>query len=191
MAGGNKQDDDGPQISPEERARIAKAAKQVASYANFLRWAANFRKDEITRHAKSDRVMLLSAMLSGRFCFCVEGETAYLGVQPFEAPWFAAMPFEKAYISDRLFLSIESVGCIDSKLPALGLGIFADDSRKREQMARAKWLQAIRVRVADGRVIAVEQNLGPRIPLLRQDIISGLAETAQARLKQQDMSRFF
>ncbi len=43
--GGKPQGDEGPQISPEERARIAKAAKQVAAYANFPRWSANFQKD--------------------------------------------------------------------------------------------------------------------------------------------------
>ena len=191
MAGGRKQDDEGPQISPEEQARIAKAAKQVAAYANFLRWAANFRKDEITRHPKTDKVMLLSPMLSGRFSYCVEGDTVYLGAQPFEAAWLSAMPIEKAYVSDRLYLSVEGVGCMDSKLPALGIGVFMDDQRKRNQIAAAKWLQIVRVQVRDGSVYAVEETLGPRLALTRQDIVTGLTDAAKAKLQQQDMSRFF
>lgn len=58
--------DEGPQISPEERARIAKSARQVAAYANFLRWTANFRRDEVVKHPNHDRVMLLSPMQSGK-----------------------------------------------------------------------------------------------------------------------------
>lgn len=191
MAGGRKQDDEGPQISPEEQARIAKAAKQVAAYANFLRWAANFRKDEITRHPKTDKVMMLSPMLSGRFSYCIEGDTIYLGAQPFEAAWLSAMPIAKAYVSDRLYLSVEGVGCMDSKLPPLGIGVFMDDQRKRAHIASAKWLQVIRVQVRDGVVCAVENQLGQRIEITRQDIVLGLKDAAKAKLEQQDMSRYF
>ncbi|WP_240533886.1 hypothetical protein [Aeromonas veronii] len=115
--------DEGPQISPEERARIAKSARQVAAYANFLRWTANFRRDEVVKHPNHDRVMLLSPMQSGRFSFAIEGDTLLLGVQDFEAAWMAAMPFDCAYVSDRLYLSVEGVACMDAKLPPLALGI--------------------------------------------------------------------
>lgn len=186
-----KKDDEGPQISPEERARFAKAAKQVVSYANFLRWAANFRKDEIARHPKADNVVLLSPMLSGRFSFCIEGDVAYLGSQSFEAAWLAAMPIEKAYVADRLYLAIDGVACMDGKLSRLAIGIFADDQNKRARLATAKWLQVVKVRVDAGRVVGVEQNIGGRIPLVRQDVVSGLAEAAKMRLQQQDMSRYF
>ncbi len=189
--GGKPQGDEGPQISPEERARIAKAAKQVAAYANFLRWSANFQKDEFTRHPRHDRVILLSAMQSGRFSFAVEGETIYLGVQPFEAVWLATLPIDKVYISDRLYLSIEGVACMDSKLPALGIGIFVDDQAKRAEMAAAKWLQPVRVEVSEGRVVSVDREIGTRVPVTSSDIISSLQAVAKAKLKQQDMSRFF
>lgn len=33
----------------------------------------------------------------------------YVGVQPFEAAWASCMPFEAAYVSDRLYLSVEGV----------------------------------------------------------------------------------
>lgn len=105
-------EDEGPKISPEERARIAKSARQLASYVNFLRWAANFRRDEIARHPSHDRVMLLSPMQSGRFSFALEGQTLLLGVQPFEAAWAASMPFDCAYVSDRLYLSVQGVGLL-------------------------------------------------------------------------------
>lgn len=189
--GGKPQGDEGPQISPEERARIAKAAKQVAAYANFLRWSANFQKDEFTRHPRHDRVILLSAMQSGRFSFAVEGDTIYLGVQPFEAVWLSTLPIDKVYVSDRLYLSIEGVACMDSKLPALGIGIFVDDQAKRAEMAAAKWLQPVRVEVSEGRVVSVDREIGPRVPVTGSDIITALASVAKAKLKQQDMSRFF
>jgi hypothetical protein len=190
--GGKSQgEQEGPQISPEERARIAKAAKQVASYANFLRWNANFQKDELARHPRHDRIMLMSAMQSGRFSFSIEDDTVYLGVQPFEAVWMSYMPLDKAYVSDRLYLSIEGVACMDSKLPPLGIGLFVDDVAKRRKMALAKWLQPVQVKVQNGSVSAVERQLGPRIPVVGADIIAALAAVAEAKLKQQDMSRFF
>lgn len=189
--GGKPQGDEGPQISPEERARIAKAAKQVAAYANFLRWSANFQKDEFTRHPRHDRVILLSAMQSGRFSFAVEGDTIYLGVQPFEAVWLSTLPIDKVYVSDRLYLSIEGVACMDSKLPALGIGIFVDDQAKRAEMAAAKWLQPVRVEVSEGRVVSVDGEIGTRVPVTGSDIITALASVAKAKLKRQDMSRFF
>jgi hypothetical protein len=185
------QRDASQQVSPEDRTRIAKAAKQVAAYINFLRWTANFQKDELTRHPRHERVMLLSPMQSGRFSFAVEGETIYLGVQPFEAIWMATLPLDQAYVSDRLYLTVEGVACIDSKLPALGLGVFVDDQAKRKQMAAAKWLQLVRVQVGDGRVIAVDSEFGSRIPVTGADIIGALAAAGQAKLKQQDISRFF
>lgn len=191
--GGNRQQEgqEGPQISPEDKARIAKAARQVAAYANFLRWAANFQRDEITTHPRHDRVKLLSPMQSGRFPFLVSDGTLYLGVQDFEAAWVSAMPFDKAFVSDRLYLSVESVSCMDAKLPALGLGIFVDDRAKRQQMAAAKWLQPIRVKVSGGRVVERGRTIGAKVPVSATDIIKSLAEAAQAKLKQQDMSRFF
>lgn len=193
MAKGNLRQgaQDGPQISPEERARIAKAAKQLASYANFLRWTANFRKDEITQHARHERVMMISPMQSGRFSFCVKGDTILLGVQPFEAIWMASMPLDKAYVSDRLYLAVEGVACMDSKLPPLGIGFFVDDQVKRKQMAAAKWLQPMQVRVQGGSVVVVERKIGAKIPVSNADIIASLSAVAQAKLKQQDMSRFF
>lgn len=192
MGKGKQQgDDDGPKISPEERARIAKAAKQVAAYANFLRWSANYQKDEVARHPSHDRVMLLSPMQSGHFSFCVDGDTVLLGVQPFEATWVSCMPFDKAYVSDRLYLAVESVNIMDNKMPQLVLGFFVDDQQKRQQMASAKWLQPVRVRAEGGRVVAVEREFGQRVPLVSMDIISALSQASNAKLKQQDMSRFF
>lgn len=190
-AAGKQKGDEEPQISAEERARIAKAAKQVAAYANFLRWSANFQKDEFVRHPRHDRVVLLSPMQSGRFAFSVESDTVYLAVQPFEAVWMSMLPIDKVYVSDRLYLSIEAVACMDGKLPALGIGIFIDEPAKRAAMAAAKWLQPIRVRVAEGRVERVEGEVGTRVPVVASDIVGALASAAKAKLRQQDVSRFF
>jgi hypothetical protein len=192
MAGGKSQGGgEGPQISPEERVRFATAAKQVAGYANFLRWTANFQKDELLRHPRNDRVVLLSPMQSGRFSFAIDGDTVVIGVQPFEAVWASTLPIKKAFVSDRLYLSVDSVACMDSKLPAIGIGIFVDDSAKRALMAQAKWLKLARVHVSDGRVVGVERELGSKIPLDGSDIIKTLAADHAAKLKQKDMSRFF
>lgn len=180
-----------PKISPEELARISKAARQVAAYAVFLRWSATFQKDEITRNPKNGRIMLLSPMQSGRFAFHLEGDTLYLGIQSFEAAWFASMPFDKAYVTDRLYLAVEGVGCIDSKLPPLGLGIFVDSVLKRTKMVSAKWLQPIRIAVGDGQVVSIGGQIGSRIPVESGDIVSSLAATVAAKQKQQDISRYF
>jgi len=181
----------GPQINPDERARIAKAARQVAAYANFLRWTANFRRDEVVRHPNHDRVMLLSPMQSGRFSFAIEGDTLLLGVQDFEAAWMAVMPFDCAYVSDRLYLSIEGVACMDAKLPPLALGIFVDDPAKIAAMSAARFVQLIRVYVRDGKVSEVGRAIGLGFPLKQGDIVQYLIEAAKENLRQQDMGRFF
>lgn len=180
-----------PQISQEDRARIAKSARQVAAYANFLRWTANFRRDEVVKHPNHDRVLLLSPMQSGRFSFAIEGDTLLLGVQDFEAAWMAAMPFDCAYVSDRLYLSVEGVACMDAKLPPLALGIFVDDPVKRAAMSAARFVQPIRVYVRDGRVAEVGRAFGLGFPMKQGDVIKQLVMAAKERLRQQDMGRFF
>lgn len=189
--GKQKNGDDGPKISPEERARIAKSARQVAAYTNFLRWTANFRRDEVTKHPMHDRVMLLSPMQSGRFSFAIEGDTILLGVQPFEAAWMAGMPFDCAYVSDRLYLSVEGVACMDAKLPPLSLGIFVDDSSKLAAMAAARFMQPTRVHVRDGQVAEVFRAIGLGVPVKQGDVVKQLVTAAQTKLRQQDMGRFF
>ncbi len=185
------QHDQGAAVVSEQRARIAKAARQLAGYANFLRWSANFPKEEMTRHPRHERVMLLSPMQSGRFSFYVEDDTIYLGVQAFEAVWLGCMPIDKVYLSDRLYLSIDGVACIDNKLPPLGLGIFVDDQKKRARMAAASSLQLVAVQVSGGQVVGVGRKLGPPIAVAGADIVGSLAAAAGARIKQQDISRFF
>lgn len=183
--------DDGPKISPEERDRIAKSARQVVSYANFLRWSANFRRDEVLRHPNHDRVMLLSPMQSSKFCFAIDSGTVLLGVQNFEAAWMAAMPFECAYVSDRLYLSVEGVVCMEAKLPPLVLGIFVDDNSKRIAMAGKKFMQPIRVKARDGQIVEVGEFLGTKFPIKPGDVIKELVTKEKEKLRQQDISRFF
>lgn len=189
--GSQGQKDVGPTISAEERARVARAAKQVVAYANFLRWTANFKRDEILRHPRHDQVMLLSPMQSGRFSFALEGNTLFVGVQPFEAAWAAAMPFQAAYVSDRLYLSVESVNFMDARMPALALGIFVDESSKRELMAGAQFVQFVHVTVRDGYVVEVGEPCGQPVEMQPGDVVKQLQETRQAKVQQQDMGRFF
>lgn len=183
--------DVGPATSADERARIARAARQVVAYAGFLRWAANFRRDEVLRHPEHDRVMLLSPMQSGRFSFALEGDTLYLGVQPFEAAWASYMPFEAAYVSDRLYLSVEGVNVMDARLPALALGIFVDEGRKRALMARARFVRFVQVSVRDGCVQEVGAPCSEAFEMRSGDVVRQLRETRQAKAQQQDMGRFF
>lgn len=183
--------DVGSAISAEEQARIARAARQVVAYANFLRWTANFKRDEVLRHPEHDRVMLLSPMQSGRFSFALEGDTLYVGVQPFEAAWASYMPFEAAYVSDRLYLSVEGVNFMDSRMPPLALGIFVDESGKRALMASARFVRFVQVSVRDGCVVEVGEPCGDPIEMGAGDVVCQLREARQAKVKQQDMGRFF
>lgn len=179
-------------IRPEEIERIRKSANQLASYTNFLRWSANFRKDELVRHPNHDRIMMLSPMQSGRFSFSYDedAQTLYLGVQTFEAAWISCMPFDGAYVSDRLYLSVTGVACMESKIPPLALGIFIDESRKRHLMSKAAMVQPMRVFVKDGKVEEVGELLGDPITMLEGDIIRSLSDEKAAKLKQQDIGRF-
>ncbi|MFK0093876.1 hypothetical protein [Pseudomonas sp. NPDC090592] len=183
--------DVGPAISAEERARVARAARQVVGYANFLRWTANFKRDEVLRHPGHDRVMLLSPMQSGRFSFALEGDTLYVGVQPFEVAWVSCMPFEAAYVSDRLYLSVEGVNFMDSRMPPLALGIFVDEGGKRARMAAARFVQFVQVMVRDGYVVEVGEPCGEPVPVRPGDVVRQLRDTRQAKVQQQDMGRFF
>jgi len=178
-------------VSQVEQARVARAANQVVAYANFLRWTTNFSRDEILRHPRHDRVMLLSPMQSGRFSFACEGDTLYIGVQDFEAAWVQFMPFDAAYVSDRLYLSADSVVCMEARMHPLSIGFFVDDSRKRAQMASAAQVQFVRVQIQDGHVAAVGELCGVPIPIKAGDVVQQLYEQQQTKLRQQDMGRFF
>jgi hypothetical protein len=179
-----------PQLSAEDRIRIAKAARQVAGYTNFLRWAANFRKNELLPHPRHDRVMLLSPMQSGRFSFCVDGDTLLVGVQTFESAWMATLPFCKAYVSDRLYLSVEGVRCMESQLSPLCVGIFVDSRAKRSVMAHATWLQLVEVVAVGSTIASVGEKLGAPIPIADEDVIAALERFGHAHANRQDLSGF-
>jgi hypothetical protein len=183
--------DERRQITQEEQARFTKAAKQVIAYANFLRWSANFLRDEVVKHPCHDQVMLLSPMQSGRFSFAIDGDTLLLGVQSFEAAWMAAMPFDCAYVSDRLYLSVEGVTCMDSNLPPLALGIFVDDPVKLSAMAAAKFVQPTHVQVVNGKIAQVGRAFGLGFVISQGDVINQLVLAKKKNLHKNDMSRFF
>ena len=46
------EENDAPEISEEDKKRIQKATTLLAAYTNFMRWAGNFRRDEIKRHPR-------------------------------------------------------------------------------------------------------------------------------------------
>ena len=183
-------EDHRPRTGAADGSRIDRAAKQLAAYTLFLRWSSNFPKEELVRHPRDARVMLLSPMQSGRFTFALDDETVYLGVQSFEAAWLATLPIDQVHVSDRLYLSVNGVNCIDSKLPPLAIGIFVDDAGKRSAMSSARWLQPVHLQVAAGQVTAVGELLGSRAPVSATDIVGSRAQVAREHVAQQDMSRF-
>lgn len=178
-------------LSQAERERFANGAKQVVGYTNFLRWCANFRRNEVTAHPNHDQVLLLSPMQSSRFSFAIEGNTLLLGVQWHEACWMAAMPFEYATVSDRLYLSVSGREMVSQKLPPLTIGFFVNDPQKRAMMAQCQFLQTTRVTVQDGRVVEIGRAFGLGFPIEQGDIIARLAlRDQQLRQKSDIMSRF-
>jgi hypothetical protein len=181
-------DQGGTKISAEDRARMAKAARQLAAYTNFLRWCANFQKDEVSRHPRSDRVILLSPMQSGRFAFRLQGEMGELGVQPFEVAWMSCMPFDRAYVTDRLYLSVEGVVCLNGSLASLGIGIFVDDHAKRQKLATVTSLRLIEARFCNGRLTPADREISAQLPVSGEDIANVFA--ARTRLQQRDAARF-
>ncbi|WP_323025716.1 hypothetical protein [Castellaniella sp.] len=188
---GKQKEDDGPQISLEDQRRIAKGARQLAAYASFLRWSANFSRDEITTHPRHQQVKVLSGVQSGRFAFAVEGGLLLLGTQGFEAAWMADMPFDSAYVSDRLYLCVTGVSLMEVNFQPLALGIQISSPEKRLQLRQCRFVQPVQIEVENGAVAAVGGDYGPGFPIRQGDVIDGLLEAAKARVKAQDMSRFF
>jgi hypothetical protein len=183
--------EEGPQISPKERERIERASRQFVSYTNFIRWATNFRADEIRAHPKHKAVKILSPVQSGRFSFAIEGDTILLGTQEFEGVWMNTMPWDAAYVSDRLYLSVNSTKIMDANLHALALGLFIDDEAKRARMRNAKFVQIVPVRAMDGHVVEVQRALGLGFPIRQGDVVDDLRQLAAERVHQMDASRWF
>jgi len=170
--------------------RVRKAAQQLVSYTTFMKWASNFKKGEILRHPRHNQVFNLSPMQSARFCFAADGDTVFIGAQDFEAAWLAHLPLDKAFISDRLYVSVTSVNCMDSKFPPLAIGFFIDDAAKRKLIADAKNIQIVPVTVKNGKVIDHGRAKASPIPLVLGDVINHLFNAQQTAMKKQDMSRF-
>jgi len=188
MAG---QEQDEPLVSAEDKARIERAAQQMCGTVNFMRWAANFRRDEIRVHPSHKEVFLLSAVQSGRFSFAVDGDTIMLGVQSFEEPWAMALPFDAAYVSDRLYLSLERSAVMDAKLLPMSIGLFIDEESKRAQLRSAKYVQPVRVSVDEGRVINVGRPNGLGFPIKEGDVVKELRTAARERVRTNDLGRWF
>ena len=177
-------------ISPKEQERIRKAARQVVAFVKFLRWSTNFPRNEICSHPNHDRVMMLSSMQSARFAFGIDDDVLLLGVQDFEAVWFAEMPFTCAYISDRIYLSVDGTNCIGTKLPPLAIGIFVDDPVKCVEMSKARILRSVAITVRNGEVVSVGHALGPDVSILPGDIVQTFSEAQSEKLQKMDMRRY-
>jgi len=177
-------------VSPEVRERLQRSAAQLAAYTTFLRWAAGFSQDEMQRHQRHDQVVQLSVVQSSRFAFAIEGETLYWGVQETEAAWVSWMPFDAAYVSDRLYLAVNSAAVFNSKIPSLAIGIYVDGADKRAAMGLARRVQPYAMTVREGVVTHVGGDMGRAIPMERGDVVPALHAAAKARTTQRDLSRF-
>lgn len=188
---GKQEQSDEPEISEADKKRLQKSTTLLAAYVNFLRWAGNFRRDEIARHPRHGAVVMLSPMQSSRFAFSVDGSTLLLGAQPFELAWLSVMPFEAAYVSDRLYLSTSSAQCMDVTLPALTIGIFCDQKAKREQMASASYVVPVEITVSKGAVTDMGRPVGLGIPMKKGDVVAALNEATKNDQNRRDLARFF
>lgn len=183
-------DDQEELLTHEDKLRFAKAAKQIVSYVNFLRWSGNFRSGEMLTHPSHKDVILLSATQSGRFSYAVSGDTVFLGVQAFEAAWITAMPFECAHITDRIYLRIHSTAVLSGKVPDLTIGIYVNSPAKLAEMARASHIEFRRVEVRDGVVSGVGGTINNPVDIKTEDVITALKREQKARQKKLDVSRY-
>lgn len=186
-----QEENDAPEISEEDKKRIQKATTLLAAYTNFMRWAGNFRRDEIKRHPRHGSVVMLSPLQSSRFAFSTEGSTLLLGAQRFEMAWLTVMPFESAYVSDRLYLSTTGAECMDVTLPPLTVGFFCDQKAKREQMAKCSYVVPVEITVSEGSVTDVGRPQGLGIPMKQGDVVAVLNEAAKEAMNRRDLARFF
>ena len=186
-----QEENDAPEISEEDKKRLQKATTLLAAYTNFMRWAGNFRRDEIKRHPRHGSVVMLSPLQSSRFAFSTEGSTLLLGAQRFEMAWLSALPFESAYVSDRLYLSTTGAQCMDVTLPPLTVGFFCDQKAKREQMAKCSYVVPVEITVSEGAVTDVGRPQGLGIQMKQGDVVAVLNEAAKEAMNRRDLARFF
>lgn len=182
---------DAPGIPEADKKRIQKATNLLVAYINFMRWAGNFQRDEIARHPRHGAVVMLSPLQSGRFAFAVEGGRLLLGAQPFEMVWLAGMPFEMAYVSDRLYLSTTGAECMDVALPPLTVGFFIDQAAKREEMAGCTYVVPVPITVSEGIVTDVGRPIGVGISMKRGDVVTALNKAAIEQQNRRDLARLF
>ena len=182
---------DAPEIPEEDKKRLQKATTLLTAYTNFMRWAGNFRRDEIKRHPRHASVVMLSTMQSSRFAFAVEGSSLLLAAQPFEMTWLSAMPFDSAYVSDRLYLSTDGAQCMEVNLPPLTIGIWCDQKAKREEMAQANYVVPVEMTVYEGQITDVGRPQGLGIKIKRGDVVAALNEATRERQNSRDMARYF
>ena len=185
------EENDAPEISEEDKKRIQKATTLLAAYTNFMRWAGNFRRDEIKRHPRHGSVVRLSPLQSSRFAFAAEGSTLLLGAQSFEMAWLTVMPFEAAYVSDRLYLSTDGAQCMEVNLPPLTIGLWCDQKAKREEMAQANYVVPVEMTVYEGQITDVGRPQGLGIKIKRGDVVAALNEATKERQNSRDMARYF
>lgn len=187
----SREQSDEPEISEEDKKRLQKATTLLAAYTNFMRWAANFRRDEITKHPRHASVVMLSTMQSSRFAFAVEGSSLLLAAQPFEMAWLSAMPFDSAYVSDRLYLSTEGAQAMDVNLPPITIGIWCDQRAKREAMAQASYVVPVDMTVYEGQITEVGRPTSMGIKIKQGDVVTALNDAARARQNSRDLARYF
>jgi hypothetical protein len=179
MAGKNR-GGDAPQLSPAEIAQIQRAARQSIAYAEFFRWGKTYERGEITR--RTNEIFKFSPLVTSMFAFGVEGTTLYLGVQKTEKQWVEPMPFDRAYVSDRLYLCCDSMDFDGITYPTLILGFYVSDTYKLEKMAECKIIEPKDMVVENGEVIEVGRSFGDRIPLLPGNVMQEQLKRERERM---------
>lgn len=179
------------EIPEEDRKRIQKATSLLAGYINFMRWAGNFRQNEIQKHPRHANIVMLSPLQSSRFAYSVQGSTLLLGTQHFELAWLTVLPFEVAYVSDRLYLSVSGVRCLEVGLPPITIGLWFNHKSKLEEISACSYVTPVEMTVIDGVVTDVGRPLGLGIPVKKADVVAALQQEAKEAMNQTDLTRFF
>lgn len=177
-------------ISAKDKARLSKAAVQVAAYGNFIRWANTFGQHEVTRHPNKSSIMLFSTLQSGRFTYCIHNDELILGVQANEAVWLSLLPIELVTIDDRIYFTTVGVECMDIKIKSLTIGLLVDSKEKLRQMSSVDFLRCFAVKVVNGKVVEVGEEIKSPLCVSSGNIIKTISQFDDSRVSENNYIDF-
>lgn len=164
-------------LDPEVQERLQRLRAQSIGYVNFIRWANRFPQNELKQHPNHRDVMLLSPQQCLRFAIAVQGEITYIGVQDVEAAWLQSIPFDTAYVSDRLYLVVNATRSSSLKASRLALGFLVMNPSLLDRIKATRFIQLVRIIPENGKVVSLMDDANDvLIPLRCQDIVSALLQ---------------